>query len=181
MSVPNVILLDRDGVINRDLPTSVLSREQFEMLAPSPAAIALLNRKGYRIAVVTNQACVGRGELSGDELDRIHQMMREQVAEAGGHIDAIYVCPHTDDDRCDCRKPRTGLIDRARDELGFVPEHTWMVGDDLRDVEAARAAGCRPAVVHSGKLRADQTPADVASYRDLMDFARSVADTTLDG
>lgn len=175
------VLLDRDGVINQDRPGSVLSRAEFALLERVPDAIALLNRMGYRVLVVTNQACVGRGDLSREELDAIHALMREKIAAAGGHIDEIYVCPHTDEDDCECRKPRTGLIDRARRDFGFIAEDTWLIGDDLRDIEAATAAGCRPAIVYTGKLSEDQLPGGVTAHRDLMNFAEHVADTEQNG
>jgi len=175
------VLVDRDGVINQDRPGSVLSRAEFALIARVPDAIALLNRKGYRVLVVTNQACVGRGDLSREELDAIHALMREKIAAAGGHIDKIYVCPHTDEDDCECRKPRTGLIERARRDFGFIAADTWMIGDDLRDIEAATTAGCRPAIVYTGKLSEDQLPGGVTAYRDLMNFAENVADTEQDG
>lgn len=145
------VLLDRDGVINRDLPGSVCSVDDFDMLPGAAAAIAAINRKGYRVLVITNQACVGRGDLSAAELGAIHRLMLGHVAAAGGAIEAIYVCPHTDEDDCDCRKPRPGLIEQAHAEYDFDRAATWMVGDSSRDIEAALAAGCRAALVRSGK------------------------------
>lgn len=168
------VLLDRDGVINEDRPESVRSRNTFVVLPNVPEAIALLNQKGYAVVVVTNQACVGRGELSREELDAIHRLMIDEVGRAGGRIERIYVCPHIDEDHCDCRKPKTGLIDQARQDYGFQSAETWIVGDDLRDIQAAQAAGCRPALVRTGKGAQIVAPAEVPIFRDLMHFAVAI-------
>jgi len=179
-SDPNAfVLLDRDGVINRDLPQSVLRVEDFELLPAAAAAITKLNEGGYRVLVITNQACVGRGELTAGELAAIHALMLERVAAAGGHITGIYVCPHTDEDACNCRKPQPGLIERARDEHAFEPAETWFVGDSERDVRAAVAAGCRPALLRSGKPLASP-PDNVPIFDDLMQFANALTEGLVD-
>ena len=169
------VLLDRDGVINEDRPGSVRSESDFVFLPHAPEAIAELNHKGYRVLVVTNQACVGRGELTLDELERIHKSMLGDVRAAGGEIERIYVCPHTDEEECDCRKPRPGLLTRAQRDFGFEPSQTWMIGDAGRDVAAAIAAGVRPALVRAGKDPAYRAPNDVPVFDDLMDFARQIS------
>jgi len=168
------VLLDRDGVINENRPGSVLSTADFRLIENVPEAILTLNGRGYRVLVISNQACVGRGDLAIDELHEIHKYMRDQISLKGGEIDGIYVCPHTDDDNCRCRKPRTGLIDCARRDHGFVASETWMIGDDYRDVQAATDAGCKPGIVCTGKLQLGDTPPGVAVFRDLMEFAMSI-------
>ncbi len=173
------ILLDRDGVINRDLPRSVLRVEDFELLPGAAEAIATLDGKGFGVLVITNQACVGRGDLPAEGLEAIHALMLERLAAAGGRIAGIYVCPHTDEAGCNCRKPRPGLIERARDEHGFEPARTWFVGDSERDVPAAVAAGCRPVLLRSGKPLASP-PADVPVFDDLTQFARVLSEGRLD-
>jgi len=173
-SVKHCVLLDRDGVINRDLPGSVCSRTDFEMLPGAAQAIAELNRKGYHVLVITNQACVGRGDLAESELTAIHELMRRQVERFGGRIDRIYVCPHVDEDDCDCRKPRPGLIEQAHEDFGFECAATWVVGDSDRDIEAARRAGCRAALVTTGKGLAGERPAGIPEFEDLAHFAREI-------
>ena len=170
----NVVLLDRDGVVNRDRPASVCRVADLEVLPGAPEAIALLNRKGYQVLLVTNQACVGRGHVSPAELERIHHVLRERVARAGGTITGIYVCPHTEADRCACRKPRPGLVEQARHDYPFDPTRTWLLGDALRDVQAAQAAGCRPALVRTGKGARTEAPPDVPVFEDLLNFAHSI-------
>lgn len=168
------VLLDRDGVINRDLTGSVLRVADFELLPRVDAAIAQINRKGYRVVVLTNQACIGRGELSWQELGEIHSLMQQLIARAGGSIEAIHVCPHVAEDHCDCRKPRPGLVRRAQLDHGFNPADTWLVGDAQRDIEAARSANCRPALVRTGKGAAVRPDRDVAVFDDLAHFARDL-------
>ncbi len=169
------VLLDRDGVINEDRPGSVLSESDFVLLPQVPEAIAELNHKGYRVLVVTNQACVGRGELDLDELDRIHESMLRGVRAAGGEIERIYVCPHTDEEDCDCRKPRPGLLNKARQDFGFDPSQTWMIGDTDRDVAAATSAGVRAALVRSNRDPAYGPPDGVRVFDDLIHFAREIS------
>ena len=168
------VLLDRDGVINEDLPGSVCSLDDFKLLSGAAAAIAEMNRKSYRVLVITNQACVGRGDLAESELEVMHRLMLEQIADAGGAIDAIYVCPHTDEDDCDCRKPRPGLIEQAHADYGFDRATTWMVGDSPRDVEAALAAGCRAALVRSGKRMPSGVRTGVTVFDNLSAFVRQL-------
>jgi D-glycero-D-manno-heptose 1,7-bisphosphate phosphatase len=170
------ILLDRDGVINRDLPGSVCRVADFDPLPGALEAIVELNRKGYRVLVLTNQSCVGRGELDPPELQAIHRLMRKLVVDAGGRIDGIYVCPHTEEDGCDCRKPRPGLIEQARSAHGFDPATTWLVGDASRDIAAARSAGCRPALVRTGKGASSAAHTEASMFDDLAQFARELRD-----
>jgi len=169
------VLLDRDGVINKDRPESVLSENEFVLLPHAPEAIAKLNHKGYRVLVVTNQACIGRGELAPDELERIHESMLRDVRAAGGDIERVYVCPHTDEDECDCRKPRPGMLTRAQRDFGFEPSQTWMIGDTERDVAAAIAAGLRPALVRAVRDPPYRGADGVPVFDDLMHFARTIS------
>lgn len=146
-----MVLLDRDGVLNIDLPGSVRSLSQLQIIEDAPRAVATICAKGYVVAVVTNQAVVARGLLSQGDLDRINGFIGERVEEAGGRIDRWYVCVHDDIAACPCRKPRPGLLRMAQAEYGFIPSQTWFLGDASRDVEAALAAGCRPGIVLTGK------------------------------
>lgn len=168
------ILLDRDGVINEDRPKSVVAESDFVLLPQVAEAIAELNRKGYRVLLITNQACVGRGELSAKALERIHGSMLRDIRAAGGEIERIYVCPHTDEDNCDCRKPRPGLLIRAHRDFGFELSRTWMIGDSDRDVAAARSAGARPAMVRAEHDSALRTQENLPVFDDLMHFARAI-------
>jgi len=172
---PAVVLLDRDGVLNVDLPGSVGSLSELRMIDDAPGAVALLTEKGYRVLVVTNQAVVARGRMSRDELDRIHELMDAIVSRAGGRIDRWYVCDHDDAAGCACRKPKPGLIEQARRDFAFTAADTWFVGDAERDVVAAQAAGCRPGIVLTGKGRSTSIRFPrIPSFATLTEFARSL-------
>jgi D-glycero-D-manno-heptose 1,7-bisphosphate phosphatase len=170
------VLLDRDGVINRDLPGSVCSTSDFELLPGAGEAIAELNRKGYHVLVITNQACIGRGDLTAAGLEAIHEQLQRYLARLGSRIERFYVCPHVDEDNCDCRKPRAGLIERAHEDYGFDRAATWMIGDSERDIEAALSAGCRAGLVRSGKNVAGSMRPKIPLFDDLAHFAREIED-----
>jgi D-glycero-D-manno-heptose 1,7-bisphosphate phosphatase len=137
------VLLDRDGVLNR-----VVLREgrgvsprcfaEFELLPGVGAAVESLREAGLPVVVITNQPDISRGVLKPAELVRMHEHLQARVP-----LDHIYTCIHDDADRCGCRKPRPGLLLRAAAEFQLDLERSWMVGDSWKDVEAARAAGCR--------------------------------------
>ncbi|HEX6508438.1 MAG TPA: HAD-IIIA family hydrolase [Chloroflexota bacterium] len=141
------VFLDRDGVINRRRVDHVKSWSEFEFLPGTLEALAALRRAGARVVVVTNQAVVGRGVVREEDLAFIHTRMAEAVAMAGGWIERTYVCVHTPDAGCPCRKPGTALLEQARAELGIKLELSLLVGDAPTDVEAARAAGCVPVLM----------------------------------
>jgi histidinol-phosphate phosphatase family protein len=134
------VILDRDGTLNRRPPKAqyVTKPEEFEWLPGSLEALGLLKERGYTVAVVSNQAGIGRGAMTEDDLAAIHDRMR---AEAGGAIEAIYHCPHDWDEGCECRKPAPGMLFQAQRELDLDLTRTPFIGDDERDGQAAEAAG----------------------------------------
>ena len=164
------VLLDRDGVVNVDRAASVTSPTEFEFEAGARAALAKLHSMNFGTIVVTNQAAVGRNRLTLQGLSEIHDHFVKESEAAGGRIDAIYCCPHAPEDNCDCRKPKTGLILAATRKFGFDPGETWMVGDDLRDVQAAHAAGVRPALVLTGKGRMHKNSRMAPIFGSLREF-----------
>ena len=107
------------------------------------------------------------------DLDAIHRRLGDAVTREGGTIDAFYVCAHRAEEACTCRKPRPGLILEAQRDWGFTPGRTWLVGDDVRDVDAAIAAGCRPALVATGKgAVAQRSRPRIPAFADLDEFVR---------
>ena len=146
-----LIILDRDGVINHDSDHFIKSPEEWLPIVGSPQAIARLNQWGYHVVVCTNQSGIGRGLFEMDTLNAIHEKMNRTIGQAGGRIDAIFFCPHTSDDNCDCRKPKTGMLKdialRFNVDLTGVPA----IGDSLRDLQAAQAVGAQPMLVLTGK------------------------------
>ena len=148
----STVILDRDGVLNRKPPRAryVRSWSEFEWLPGAKEALRLLKEAGYRVIVVSNQAGIGRGEMTEEALHRIHARMKTDTTEAGGEIEAIYHCPHNWDEGCDCRKPKPGMLFQAQRELNLDLSRSLLIGDDERDAEAADAAGCPSVLVSEG-------------------------------
>ena len=146
-----LIILDRDGVINRDSDDFIKSPDEWIALPGSLEAIARLNQAGYKVAVATNQSGIARGLFTVLTLNAIHQKLHTSAQQIGAHVDAIFFCPHASVDNCDCRKPKPGMV-RAigkRFETGLkgVP----IVGDSLRDLQSGYVLGCTPYLVLTGK------------------------------
>lgn len=145
-----LVLLDRDGVINEDREDSVKSLEEFVLLPGVLPAIKLLNNASIPIAIVTNQAAVGRGQLSAEGLENIHTYFKETLKKHGAFIDKIYVCTSTDPENY-YRKPNPGLLVEALNDFEIKPTDAILIGDDLRDLEAASAINCHRILVRTGK------------------------------
>jgi histidinol-phosphate phosphatase family protein len=151
------VFLDRDGVINRSAPTEgeyITRWEQMQILPGVVEAIALLNRFGFRVIVVSNQRCVAKGQLTLSELDSIHQRMCNDLAAVGARIDKVYYCPHEELPPCSCRKPQPGMLFAAASEHQVDLSSSWMIGDSEKDVEAGRRAGCRTARILTTQVSA---------------------------
>lgn len=146
-----LVLLDRDGVINRDAKIGILRPEDFHILPRVPEAIAMLTHAGCRIAICTNQSAVGRGQLSEQTLNAMHAMLQQHLQNAGGRIDLFLHAPDIPEQPTVRRKPGPGMLLEAIRHFGADPARTPMVGDMLRDMEAAHAAGCPRILVRSGK------------------------------
>jgi histidinol-phosphate phosphatase family protein len=146
----STIFLDRDGVINENRADYVKSWQEFRFLAGSREAIAQLTRAGHRIVVCTNQAAIARGMIAVETVEDIHCRMMAEIAKAGGNVERVYYCPHGKDENCECRKPRPGLLLRARDELCLDLNDAVFVGDSMTDVRAGLAAGVRTILVLTG-------------------------------
>lgn len=146
-----LVILDRDGVINQDSDQFIKNTTEWKAIPGSLEAIAKLNHAGYRVVIASNQSGIGRGLLDMGALNAINDKMYRVLAQVGGHIDALFYCPHAAEANCDCRKPKPGMfIDIARRfnvDLAGVPS----VGDSLRDLQAAVAAGAKPVLVLTGK------------------------------
>src|SRR5580698_2022670 len=167
--------LDRDGVINRKAPTEdeyITYWEEMEILPGVVEAIALLNRAGFRVIVVSNQRCVAKGLLTIEELSSLHQRMCSELAAVGANIDGVYYCPHEEQPPCGCRKPEPGMLFAAAAEHQLDLSSSWMIGDSEKDVEAGKRAGCRTARI----LRPNVSPdgkADVLA-RSLLEAVHEI-------
>jgi D-glycero-D-manno-heptose 1,7-bisphosphate phosphatase len=146
-----LVILDRDGVINQDSASFIKSPNEWVALNGSLEAIALLNQYGFRVAVATNQSGISRGLFDMATLNDIHDKMHRELALVGGRIDALFYCPHAADEHCDCRKPKTGMIEEIGKRFSVELNEVAAVGDALRDLQAFAAAGCQPILVRTGK------------------------------
>lgn len=173
-----LVILDRDGVINYDSDAYVKSPEEWNPIPGSLEAIARLHREGYRVVVASNQSGVARGFFDIDTLMKIHTKMIDAVRTKGGDLDAVFFCPHGPNDDCNCRKPAPGLFKEIADRLKINLNNVYAVGDDERDIMAARTATARPVLVRTGHgrrtLRRSKQLEGVPVYDDLAGFANAL-------
>jgi D-glycero-D-manno-heptose 1,7-bisphosphate phosphatase len=146
-----LVVLDRDGVINEDLDHPVGKPDEWVPIEGSLDAIARLHQGGWHVAVATNQSGIGQGLIDVRTLHAIHRRMHEMVIQAGGKIDVVAFCPHTESDACDCRKPAPGMLYTISERLDIELSSVVVVGDSLRDMQAAMAAAATPIIVRTGK------------------------------
>jgi D,D-heptose 1,7-bisphosphate phosphatase len=140
------VFIDRDGTIAKDVP--YCSRpDQFELLPDAGEAIRRLNVVGFKVIMITNQSGIGRGYFTHEMLAQVHDKMKADLVKFGAHIDAIYYCPHHPNDKCDCRKPKPALILKAAKEHDIDLTKSFLVGDNIHDIEAGHAAGCNTVLV----------------------------------
>lgn len=168
------VLLDRDGVINYDSDDFIKSPEEWLPIEGSLEAIALLNEHGYKVVVVTNQSGVARGLFDAATLEKIHAKMQSMAEQKGGKIDAIYSCP---DDGCNCRKPKPGLLEQFAADHHASLSGIAVIGDSLRDLQAAQAAGASPILVKTGKGRKtlNENPnLNIPVFENLYDAAKFI-------
>ena len=174
-----LIILDRDGTINHDSDQYIKSPAEWKPIPGSLVAIARLTQGGWRVVVATNQAGISRGLFDMSTLNAIHSEMHRAVGQAGGRIDAIFFCPHAADTNCQCRKPKPGLLLEIAARFGVELEGVPMVGDSLRDVGAAAAAGAQPWLVLTGNGRktrdAGGLPKGTEIFADLAAVAARLA------
>jgi len=166
-----LIILDRDGVINQDSKDYIKSASEWKAIPGSLPGIARLCQNGFRVIVITNQACLAKKKLDIVALNEIHRKLLDHLSQYGGSIDAFFFCPHEPKDNCNCRKPKTGLLDEISHRLHVPLTGVPMVGDKLIDIEAAIAVGAKPIMVKTGygeeTLASGKLPAGVKVYENL--------------
>lgn len=145
-----VVFLDRDGVINKKPPEGdyVKKWEEFEFLPRAIEAMKLFSQNGYRIFIVTNQRGIARGLMAKEDLEEIHDHMKEELSRHDISLEAIYHCPHNFQDNCNCRKPKPGMFHQAAKEYVIDLTKATMIGDSVSDMEAGSAAGCKTILVN---------------------------------
>ncbi len=174
-----LVVLDRDGVINQDSDAFVKSADEFIPLPGSIEAIASLSQSGFTVAVASNQSGLARGLFDRRALRAMHRKLRRLVDRQGGRIDRIVVCPHGPGDGCDCRKPASGLLRRLGRHYGITMQDVPVIGDSLRDLQAAASVDARPVLVRTGNGAKTEAglPAELADtdvFDDLAAAARSL-------
>lgn len=173
-----LVVLDRDGVINRESAAFIRSPDEWLPLPGSLEAIAALSAAGYAVVVATNQSGVGRGLFDAATLGAIHARMTDAVSAAGGRLAGIFFCPHAPEAGCDCRKPKAGLMRQIEQAYGRSLAGEPVVGDSERDLRAAQAVGARAILVRTGNGRDTErklVPADrVEVFDDLAAVARAL-------
>jgi D-glycero-D-manno-heptose 1,7-bisphosphate phosphatase len=185
---PKLVILDRDGTINADRDDYVKSADEFVPLPGALEAIAQLNHAGLLVAVATNQSGLGRGLFDMAALNAMHAKMNKLLAAVGGRIDAVFFCPHSPEDSCACRKPAPGLYEQIGERLGVSLQGVPVVGDSLRDLQAAVAVGAHAHLVLTGKsaaLRGQPLPTTYPSstrvHQDLAAFVAHLLHLAPDG
>lgn len=166
-----IIILDQNGVVNHNSPTFIKTPDEWQPIPDSLEAIARLTQSGYRVVIATNQSGIGRGLLDMSMFTAINDKMYKAVQQVGGHIDAIFFCPHTNVDKCACRKPETGLFEEIRQRYGVDLSTVPAIGDSLKDLQAAASAGAKPILVLTGNGKetqvSDQLPKDTLIFDNL--------------
>ena len=175
-----LVVLDRDGVINHDSDAYIKSPAEWLPIDGSLDAIALLTHHGFTVAVASNQSGIGRGLYDSATLSAIHRKMLDAVADAGGAIDRIVTCPHLPEDACECRKPAPGLLRQLAEHYRVPLRGVPVIGDSLRDLEAALAVEARPMLVLTGNGRRTQEALHergwrVETFEDLREAAGVLA------
>lgn len=176
-----VVLLDRDGTITQEIGHDIVRPDDVHLIPGADVAVAHLNRAGIKVVICTNQEAVGRGEIGRTTLERINDRLRQKLAVAGAHIDAIYEC--CDDPAHPTRrhKPGPGLLEEALRDFATDAARTPMIGDEIADIEAAAAVGCPRHLVRTGKGQQAErrVPAGILPVRvhdDLFDAVTSMLD-----
>lgn len=170
-----IVILDRDGVVNKDSDGYIKSAEEWTPIPGSIEAIIRLNNAGFRVGIVSNQSGLARGLFDHEALGAMHRKLHDLLARQGGRVEMIAYCPHGPNDACDCRKPQPGLLRAIGERMGVDLRGAPLVGDSWSDMEAAMAIGMEPWMVRTGKgarYLAAAAPKGVRVFEDL----RAVAD-----
>ncbi len=172
----DMVILDRDGVINQDSDDYIKSADEWIPIPGSLEAICRLKKAGYLVTVASNQSGISRGLFSENDLQKIHQKMEQQLAMRGIKIDGIFYCPHGPNDNCICRKPKPGLLLQIAKAFDVKLSQTQFVGDNISDIKAAEMANAQPILVRTGKgehvMEHHPEAINVPVYDDLAHFVR---------
>lgn len=151
MQAPKLIIIGRDGILNRFREDHVKEPEEWEPIPGALEAVARLNHAGWHVVLATNQSGIGRGLVDMASVNAVHKHMMQLLAAKGGRIDAVFFCPHAPEEECNCRKPLPGMMQDIARRYAVDLKNVPMVADTLRDLQAAQAAGCPPHLVRTGR------------------------------
>lgn len=149
--VVKLVILGRDGILNEFRDDHVKSPQEWTPIPGALEAVARLNQSGWHVVVATNQSGIGRGMIDMASVNAVHAHMAQCLAAVGGRVDAVFFCPHTPEDHCDCRKPLPGLVTEIGRRYGIDLHLVPMLSDTVRDLQAAHAAGCEPHLLRTGR------------------------------
>lgn len=179
------VFIDRDGVININQSDYVKMWDEFVFERGALSSLQRLAKSHFSIVIVSNQSVIGRGLVDMKTVDEIHERMLEEITRNGGRVEAVYYCPHTPSDNCNCRKPKPGLLLRAAQELQIDLSQSFLIGDAVSDIEVALAVGCIPLFVKTGLGREQESRLIESEYsqvrifddlRDAVDFILRLAE-----
>ena len=172
-----LVILDRNGTINVHREDFVKSDTEWTPLPGALEAVARLNHAGWHVVIASNQSGLGRGLFDMASLNAMHAKMHKMLAAVGGRVDAVFYCPHSPDEGCDCRKPKPGLLRAIAEHYQASLEGIWFVGDSQSDLQAALAVDAQPVLVKTGKgerTLEKSVPASTLIYDDLAAIARAL-------
>jgi D-glycero-D-manno-heptose 1,7-bisphosphate phosphatase len=171
-----MVILERDGVINHRQEEDVTTVEGWDPISGSIEAINRLKKAGYLVTVASNHSGVARGHYSEDDLHKMHEKMQRMLSTRGASVDGIFYCPHGPESNCVCRKPKPGLLYQIAKEFDIDLSETWMVGESISDIRAAKIANAKPVLVRTGggeyTMQHFPEALDVPVYDDLAHFVR---------
>jgi D-glycero-D-manno-heptose 1,7-bisphosphate phosphatase len=169
MHLTKLVILGRDGILNEYREEHVTTPEEWQPVPGALEAVARINHAGWHTVVATNQSGIGRGMIDMSAVNTVHAHMNKMLQVQGGRLDAVFFCPHTPEDNCDCRKPKPGMLLSARSDFDLDLAQSWVVGDRWRDIDAGRAAGCRTILVqHHYQERAAEADFEVTRIPELL-------------
>lgn len=150
MNSSKAVFLDRDGTLNEDSVEYIKSTDEFRLFEFTPRALRIFKRLGFKCILITNQSAIGRGLTSREAVENIHERLKNTVEQSKGSLDGIYYCPHKPDEECDCRKPKTGNIEKAIADFHIDPAVSYFIGDSQKDIRTGAAVGCKTVLVRTG-------------------------------
>jgi D-glycero-D-manno-heptose 1,7-bisphosphate phosphatase len=143
------VFLDRDGTLNIDRGY-IVEPSEIELYPNAGAVLQMLNSKGYLVIIISNQSAIGRGLMTEKQFEKVNQAIWDLLRQSNAYYDALYYCPHIPNDKCECRKPKPGLIFQAALDFNSDLSASYVIGDKLSDIEAGQCAGCKTILIRTG-------------------------------